>query len=155
MAPRLPENEPPPPTTTTETAQDTDTGEQVQQGPELCCFCMGESSTHLLEPCSHSGFCGTCAMLLTAGAVSDIPRCPICRGVIAGCHGASASITAVPTTASPTQPLVDTTTSVEEAIAQDILDILRSSTQTACHVLPNCCGNSRLAETTKLISSLT
>ena len=118
----------------TETAQEVETGGQAQQEPdhepELCCICMGEAASHSLEPCNHSGFCGTCAMLLTAGAVSDTPRCPICRADITGYHEAPASTTAVSTAALPTQPLADIATSVEEAIAPDILSILRSPIST-------------------------
>ena len=61
---------------TTETPQ-VEIGRSTQQkpepAPELCCICMGEAASHTLEPCNHSSFCGTCAMLFTAGAVSGPP----------------------------------------------------------------------------------
>ena len=69
-------------------------------------------------------------MLLTSGAVSDTPQCPICRADITGYHEASASTTAVPTATPPNQPSAEIATSVEEAIAPDILSILRSPIST-------------------------
>ena len=138
--------------TTTETAQEADIPEPTREpepvsstDPELCCICMGEAANHRLEPCNHGGFCGTCAMLLAAGAVSDTPQCPLCRVEITGHHEVSDTTIAVATAASPLQPPADVVTSVEEAIAPDILNILR-------HQPPS--TGSRMPRTTQLLRQL-
>ena len=75
-------------------------------------------------------------MLLAVGAVSDTPQCPLCRVEITGHHEAPASTIAVSNTASPPQPPADITTRVQEAIAPDILNILRNSTPSTGNGMP-------------------
>ena len=91
--------------------------------PEMCCICMGEAATFTLEPCNHSSFCGTCAALLFAGAVSASPQCPLCREVITG----YAETPVAPTAQPPTVPAE----TVEENLAPDVLNILRRSRTSA------------------------
>ena len=89
---------------------------------------MGDEATHSLEPCNHNSFCGTGAMFLSAGVVSDSPQCPLCRVDITGYHQApvtSATETVSIPPTSPDQLSVDRAASVEELISPDILNILR------------------------------
>ena len=76
-------------------------------------------------------------MLLSAGAVSDPPHCPLCRADITGLHETSAS-----------EPPADVTTSVEETIPIEILSIPRNITTTTGG------GMSRIAQLLRQLQAL-
>ena len=104
--------------------------------PELCCICFGDEATHSLEPCGHSSFCGTCAMLLNSGAVavSGPPTCPLCRVQITG-YGetpvtVSTALVSSSAAATPSMPSAEVTARVEAAIPSDLLGVIRSTQTT-------------------------
>ena len=115
--------------------------------PDLCCICMSDPATHRLEPCGHTGFCGTCAMLLCAGAVVEGRSfCPLCR-VPVDDYTEVQSPLAQPASAPPltetsggtaaardgqvanlaTSPDVEMQVAVTTTVPSDVLSILRQS----------------------------
>ena len=104
--------------------------QEPEAPPEFCCVCMGEEVSHTLDACGHSSSCGTCAMRRFSGAVSSSPQCPLCQADITGYRetpvaSAIEAVNAPSAIASPPQPPADLTTSEEEVISPDVLNILR------------------------------